>query len=709
MNATNAVPLPVSLTDNPQLADWIRFDECQKVTLYTGKVEIGQGIGIALMQIAAEELGLTIAQVQLVAGSTVNTPDEGWTSASISIEVGGSAVRLVCAEIVHLFRVKAAEKLQISETELKQIDGVFYYIEKGEGFSYWQLSQEIDLHVPYRGLGNPKNQSEYQLVGESIPRQDILEKLSGPAFIHDFSLPSMLHGRIVRPPHHKCRLESIDEKALASLPGIHRVVRDGSFVGLVAEQEIAVVKALKKASQFIRWSVIDLPAQAPLPQWLISRPSEANVVFEKQQNLPLEAPIQRLRVEYSRPFIAHASIGPCCALAQWQDNQCQVWSHTQGVFPLRANLAKVFNVSQSAISVIHKDGAGCYGHNGADDVALDAALLAKVCHQAVRVVWSREDELTSAPFGAGMLVQLDVSFESDSGKVTEWKSDIYSMTHLTRPGWGDGVNLLAASHLETPLTASEIADPPLEPFGGGAVRNGIPLYDIANQTITHHLIKDDCIRTSALRSLGAHANVFAIESILDEIAQTCGQDPVQLRLAQLADPRAVATIKKAAEMAGWQAGQEGEGDWGRGIGFGQYKNKSAYMAAVVEVNIDEEIRIKKVYAAVDAGLVINPDGVLNQVEGGIVQAISWTLKEQVNWSHEGFECASWEDYPILGFDEIPDIQVCLIHQSGQPAKGVGECAAGPIAAAIANAVSHALGARIRDLPLTPEKILSALV
>jgi len=306
-----------------------------------------------------------------------------------------------------------------------------------------------------------------------------------------------------------------------------------------------------------------------------------------------------------------------------------------------------------------------------------------------------------SPFGSASAIEIDAAVDAD-GKVSKWHAGIWSHTHIKRPGWGEGINLQAAWDMDPPVPEPAPKDMPL-PAGGGH-RNGIAMYDFAHQQVDYHFIAQSPVRVSALRGLGAFANVFAIESAMDELAAASGQDAVAFRLRHLADARARAVIEAVARKAAWQPDMPGGEGKGRGIGFSQYKNRSAYCAVVAEVEVAEKVRVLRVVAAVDAGHIVNPDGLINQIEGGVVQAISWTLKEAVAWDEDGVRSRSWEDYPILGFDEVPEIEVALLDQPGQPGLGSGECAAGPVAAAIANAVQHAIGVRVRNLPMTPERI-----
>jgi CO/xanthine dehydrogenase Mo-binding subunit len=447
-----------------------------------------------------------------------------------------------------------------------------------------------------------------------------------------------------------------------------------------------------------------LPSVTEVRDFLPTLPSVRSLVHRQGEAFVAGA-LRRREANYSKPYIAHASIGPSCALACYDGGKLTIWSHTQGSHLLRGQIAKAIGAAINDVEVIHKDGAGCYGHNGADDVALDAALLARACARPVLLQWTREDELAWSPYGSAMVVRVAASLDA-TGRIVDWQHEIWSHTHIRRPGWGEGVNLLAAAHMDPPFPPPPAKDVP-QPTGG-ADRNAIPLYDFPAQEISYNFIADMPLRVSALRSLGAFANVFAIESFMDELAAATNTDTIEFRLRHLQDPRAREVIEKVAKAARWTTGEKGDGTRGRGLGFARYKNRSAYCAVIAEVEVGETLRVKRVIAAVDAGQVVNPDGLTNQIEGGIVQAISWTLKEQVLWDRDRVLSRSWESYPILRFDEAPDVEVLILSRQGEPALGAGECAAGPTAAAVANALFNAMGVRARDLPLTPDSIARAM-
>jgi CO/xanthine dehydrogenase Mo-binding subunit len=409
-----------------------------------------------------------------------------------------------------------------------------------------------------------------------------------------------------------------------------------------------------------------------------------------------------LQASYSRPYIAHASMAPSCAVAICHGDRYEVWSHTQGPFPLRHALAEVLGVADDDVTVHHAEGAGCYGHNGADDVALDAILLARaVPHRHVRVQWSREDELAWAPFGSAMVVDVEAGMDP-AGCIVHWKLETWSNTHVTRPGYAGAAGLLAATQLERGLTRPDFVD------RGGMARNAVPTYDIPLRTTLAHCQLDMPIRTSSLRSLGGFANVFAIESFMDELAEAAGADPLEFRLRHLGDERGRRVLERAAELAGW--GTRATGDsCGRGIGFARYKGVAGWLAVIADVEAVRDVKVRKLTIAADVGMVVNPDGVVNQIEGGAIQATSWTLKEQVRFDRTRITSGSWESYPILRFTEVPAVEVALVDRPDEPPLGAGEMAQGPVAGAIANALADAIGLRVRDLPLTPERVAAAAV
>ena len=708
-----AAKLPGSLDKNRMLDGWLRINPDGTVTVFTGKIELGQGILTALEQIAADELDVVQPRITMVSGDTAQTPDEGFTSGSQSIEYSGTALRYACAEARQILLELALERFGLAgktlNFEMAVIDGTIWVGSPDRTVTYWELSGEAQLHREATAKASPKPPEALKLIGTSKPRLDIPAKVTGGvAYIQDMRLPGMLFGRILRPPSYTTQLLSFDEGRVKQMPGVVAVVRDGRFLGIVAEREEQAIAARDALRDAARWSdEQSLPPADNIYRYLKDLPAEDHVVSEKGAG---PAPSARAvhDATYTRPYTAHASIGPSCALAQMKDGALTVWTHSQGVFPLRRDLAKALALDESRIRCIHKEGSGCYGHNGADDVALDAALLARaVGERPVKVQWMRGDEFGWEPFGPAMTVSLHAALD-ERGMIVDWTHDVWTNTHSTRPGQKDGVNLLAAWHLAQPIAPGKPEIIP-QPAGGGD-RNAVPLYDFPRQRVTHHFIPEMPIRVSALRALGGYANIFAIESFMDELAALAKVDPVEFRLRHLDDPRAFAVIQAAAKHAGWQPNLPGRTGRGRGIGFAKYKNLSAYVAVVVDAEVDRRsgvVRVTKATAAIDAGQVVNPNGLINQTEGGIIQATSWTLKERVGFDRGGIISRDWQGYPILTFPEVPVVSVTVLDRPTEKSLGAGEAAQGPTAAAIANAVAHATGARLRDLPLAPERVKAA--
>ncbi|HEX6062765.1 MAG TPA: molybdopterin cofactor-binding domain-containing protein, partial [Longimicrobiales bacterium] len=536
--------LPGSLDGNRTLSRWLHINSDGTVTVYPGKVEIGQGILTALVQIVAEELDVSIERIRLAPASTAYSPDEGITSGSRSIQEGGMALRYAAAEARDLLLERAAAKLGVSVEQLEVADGDIR-ARSGAHTSYWEVaSDELLEREATPGLV-PKPPEEHVYVGTAVQRRDIPAKVTGvPSYVHDMDMADMVHGRVVRPAGRQARLVSIDEQEVRAMPGVITVARDGAFLGVVAAREEQAIRAQRRLARAARWEVTPTLPESTDPRYLLARNAEDEVISEKSDPAAGK-PAKTLSAEYSRPFIAHASIGPSCAIALFAGGKHTVWTHSQGIYPLRANLARALGAPESAIVVTHVEGAGCYGHNGADDVALDAALLARAAPgKPVRVQWMREDEFQWEPLGSGMVVRMGAALDA-KGNIVDWTHELWSHGHSTRPGSDkEGANLLAAWHLAEPVKKPRPGNPGLP--GGGSHRNAIPLYDFPRQRVVNHLIREAPLRTSALRSLGAHANVFAIESFMDELAQAAGADPVEFRLRHLTDPRAIAVIQRAA-------------------------------------------------------------------------------------------------------------------------------------------------------------------
>jgi CO/xanthine dehydrogenase Mo-binding subunit len=705
--AQQPAKLPGSLDANRMLDGWIRISVDGNATVFTGKVELGQGILTALAQIAAEELDLPLARVSIISGDTSRTPNEGQTAGSQSIEASGTALRMAGAEVRSILVDLAARRWGVASDTLKVRNGIISATD-GRQVAYGELAGDTNLHREAAARAKPKPAEEHKIVGKPMPRLDIPAKITGgAAFVQDLRLPGMLHGRVVRPPRYGTKLDSFDEAKVKAMPGVVAVVRDGSFLGVVAAREEQAIKARAVLAASAKWTGgPELPEPATIYEHLMALRSEDKVISER--HAPLPARVNTVEATYHRPYQAHASIGPSCALAELKDGKLTVWTHSQGVFPLRATLARTLKIQPGDIRCIHMEGAGCYGHNGADDVALDAALLARaIGGHPIRVQWMRDDEFMWEPYGPAMTMRARGAVAD--GRIVDWNYDVWSQSHNMRPGDLDGINLLASWYLTDAKKPGPARMAP-QPNGAGD-RNAVPLYDLPSQRITHHLIKDMPIRTSALRTLGAYSNVFAIESFMDELAAAAGADPVAFRLAHLTDPRARAVIEAAAKAARWKAGETGRNLRGRGIGFARYKTTAAYNAVIVEIEVDRAtgfVKVPRAWTAVDCGQIINPNGLTNQIEGGIIQSTSWTLREEVRFDKTGILSRNWETYPILTFPEVPEVETVLIDRPNERSLGAGEASQGPTVAAIANAFAAATGRRIRDLPYHPKRVRAAL-
>jgi CO/xanthine dehydrogenase Mo-binding subunit len=710
--------LSPSLQRNPDLDSWVRIDDGGTVTLFTGKVELGQGVRTAIARIGAEELDVSLARIRVQTADTAHGPNEMLTVGSGSMEESGRAMRQAAAEARRHLLELAAEHLGVGSNALEVDDGTVSAPGLDRRTTYWELFGGKRFGRAVTGDVEPKQAANYRIVGKAAERIDLAAIVTGTArFVQDLTRPGMLHGRVVRPPSPAARLESIDETRARGLPGVVAVVRDGSFLGAVAEREEQAAKAAEALRVAARWMEQEtLPAMDELHEWLLAQAVGSYRVVE---GVPVEGPIDpiaapggaahTLEATYTRPYHMHASIGPSAALAQWTDGELTVWSHSQGVHLLRGALAQVLATEADRVRVIHVEGPGCYGHNGADDAALDAALLARaVPGRPVRLQWTREEEHAWEPYGPAMVVKIQASLD-EQGRLLDWNHDVHSNTHMGRAfPYGDRSALIAAWHRASPL-------PPPRPmpmlfYHAGIHRNADPLYAVPQRRIVKHFVENAPLRVSSTRSLGAYANVFAIESFMDELAAAAGADPLEFRLRHLEDERARAVLRAAADRAGWAGRQKVLGR-GRGIGFARYKNQKCYAAVVIDVRVDldtAEIVAERAVIAADAGQIVDPSGLANQLEGGVIQSVSWTLKEQVVFDRTRVTSIDWDGYPILRFAAAPEVETVLLDRPGEPYLGSGEATQGPTAGAIANAVFDAVGVRLRRIPFTQDRVRAAV-
>lgn len=699
--------LSADLAKFPKLESWIKLEADGRVTVFAGKAELGTGVKTAFTQCAADELDVAPAAVTMITADTGRTPDEGYTAGSHSMQDCGTAIRQVAADLRATLIDLAATRLGVDAGALKAANGVIT-AQDGRSVKYGELVDGLDLKRDVRADIPMKPSAAFAIMGKPFGRVDIPAKLTGgESYVQDMRPDGMLHARVVRPPAYGAKLTGLDTAAAEKLPGVVKIVRDGSFVAVAAEREEQAILAMHMLEDAAQWQdSTQLPKQSDIQNYMRGLKSDATTILDRGN--PGRAGVKSLRATYSRPYKSHGSIGPSCAVAQFDNDALTVWTHSQGVFPLRGSLSKLLGMAPDKIHCIHTEGSGCYGHNAADDVAADAALIARALPgRPIRVQWMREQEHGWEPFGPAMSSQVSGAVDGE-GRIIDWQYEVWSNTHSMRPG-GPG-NLLAGQLLAKPFTPDQPKPIP-QPEGGGD-RNAIPLYVLPNARVISRFIADMPLRVSALRGLGAYLNVFAIESFMDEMAAAAGVDPVDFRLNHLNDERARDVVARAAKEFGWQKNAKLPRGRGQGFAFARYKNLGAFCAVAMDVTVDRDsgiVKIGKVVAAVDSGEVVNHDGIRNQIEGAIVQSASWTTLEEVTFSEHAITSRDWSSYPILRFTDVPDsIDVHVIERPNQPFLGTGEAGQGPTAAAIANAVANATGARIRDLPLNPARVKAAV-
>ena len=707
-----------SLAANPALDGWLTFGPGETVTVRSGKVDIGQRISTAVVLLVADELGIDPGRVEVARVETGRSPDEGFTSGSQSMVQTGNAVRLAAATARRHLLARAARVLDVDVAALEVDDGAIHSRATNRKTSYWELAAGRPLGIDVDPEAPLRPPAALRHAGTAATARGLEDVVRGrPHFLHDMSLPGMRHARTVRPPHYHARLAALDEAVVGRLAaeGVE-AVRDGSFLAVAAADEYAAVKAAKRLAAAASW---DMGADLPAGDIHESLRANDRVSLPVVDGAPVEAPVPppadtpaafMLAARYERPYQMHASLGPSAAMAAFAEGVLTVTTHSQGVYFLRAALAEAFGMEQEAVRVIHAPGAGCYGHNGADDAAFDAALIARALPGApVMLKWTREEEHAWEPYGSCASMDLRAGLDGD-GRIVAWSHETYSDTYSMRPRPGPGrmgpARLLSARFLAEPLQPP-VMGPAMAPHMG-IHRNLDPLYDLPDKRLVKHLVRDMPLRVSALRSLGAYANVFAIESFMDELAGAADSDPVSFRLRHLSDPRGRAVIEAAAARLD-PSGADCLRGRGRGIGFAQYKNSAAYAAVIMEVSVSDaaEIRLERCVIAADAGEIADRAGLAAQLEGGVVQAASWTLHEAVAFDRDGIASRDWDAYPILGFDNVPAFDTVLIDRGRQPFLGAGEATAGPTAAAIANAVHAATGLRLRRIPFTPDTVRAA--
>ncbi len=705
----NAANLPAAKSVAKDALDsWLTIDNKNRITLYVGKVDLGTGTKTALSQIAADELDVSFNRIDMVMGDTATTPDQWLTGAAITISQGGSELRIAAANARQALLQRASQQWGVPVSELVVSDGVVAHEASRKSATYGSLigkgfEIKIDPKVAV------KKHTDYTLVGKSVPRVDIPGKVSGEhLYVHDMRLPGMLHARVIRPTQIGATLQSVDDAAAKRVGGFVQTVRQGNFLAVVAKTEWAAVKA-SQALQAVWASGPDLPAQATIfDAWRtmpVAKEEATQKVGDVSQALGQGA--RGVKATYNFAVQTHASIGPSCAVADFKNGQLVCWSASQATHSMVHELAVVTGLPKEAIRLVYLDGSGCYGRNGHEDATADAALIAMKIGKPVRVQWSRQDETALAPKSPPRSMDLEASLDAN-GKITGWKGDFYiALNHIA-----------AFKPLDFPLLAATdtgIARP--GNWVGFLFQNAGAPYAVPNIQVTTKHIAQTFLRSSHLRSPGRIENSFANESFMDEVAAAAGADAAAFRLAHLNDARASAVIQAVLKASKWQtrpsASQVNPGNIarGRGIAYVRYNNAITYVATVAEVEVNRstgQILVTKVYVAHDCGQIINPDGVENQIQGGVIQTVSRTLMEEVQWRGSTIQSVDWASYPIIRFPDTPTVQTVLIDQPGMPAWGAGEQTPTTVPAAIANAFFDATGVRLRSIPFTPASVKTAL-
>ncbi|HTJ22372.1 MAG TPA: molybdopterin cofactor-binding domain-containing protein [Gemmatimonadaceae bacterium] len=685
-----------------QLDSWLTIAADGSITVYCGKVELGTGVSTALRQIVAEELDAPFERIAWVQGDSDRTVDQGSTVGSQSVKRGGAQLRQAAAEARAALLELASAKLGVPATSLVVANGVISATgSPSRKATFAELVGGKRFEREVTGKAPTKSPTEYTVVGKAIRRVELPAKMTGRhTYMHDVRVDGMLHARVVRPASIGARLLSVDDSALRDIAGA-RVVRKGDFLAVTAPREWDAVRAGRAIKPI--WSEsAPLPAAGALFDTLMNVPATDRVVTDAG-DVPgaITRAHKTVTARYRWPFQMHASIGPSCGVADVKANAATIWSSTQGAHTLKGALSRLLGMPSDAVHVIWTEGSGCYGHNGSDDAAADAALISQLVGRPVRVQWMRADEHGWEPKGAAMVMDISAGLD-ENGHIVGWDYAVWTPTHSSRPNAQSAAGFVAAQLTgATPTARGSL----------GGERNARHTYAIANTRVVAHLLQSAPLRTSSLRGLGSPQNSFANESFMDELALAAGADPVEFRLRHLTDPRAIAVVRAAARLAAWEPrvshsrapNASNAVSSGRGFAFVQYEGSEALVAAAVDVDVDNAqrtVRVRRVCVAHDCGLIVNSDGLRNQIEGNVIQSISRTLKEAVAFDRSRVTSLDWRSYPILTFAEVPDsIEIELIDHPELPSVGAGEASTSPIPGAIANAIYDATGVRLREVPL----------
>lgn len=698
--ATTTAAKPVALDE---VDSFLAIDSKGAVTAYCGKVDLGTGVHTAITQIVAEELDVPLGRVELIEGDTALTPDQGPTYGSLSIQNAGVQIRLAAATARHALLEQAAKRFDVPVTDLTVEQGIVKS-RSGKQVAYAELiggktfSLKVDKQAPL------KDPATYKIVGQSVARFDIPAKVTGQfTYMQDFKVPGMLHGRVVRPSAIGAALKSVDESGVKGIPGLIKVVHENNFLGIVAETEWAAITAAQELKA--TWSPWEgLPEQSKLWEHVrstkVSKDDVTSNVGDAEQALQQAA--KRVNATYDFAIHTHGSIGPSCAVAEIKDGKLTCWSASQATHNLRKQLANMLSMPESDVRALYVEGSGCYGRNGHEDAAADAALLARAVGRPVRVQWTRADEHGWDPKGCPTLIDLQAGLDA-GGKVISWYSQFF-----IPEGAAGNVKLVAAELAGLP---HETAMSP-----GSVFQNSAVPYAFPNVRTVAHRLAETPLRPSWIRAPGRMQNTFANEAFMDELAAAAGADPLEFRLQYIAnDARGTEALKRLARLAKWEArgSRKPESDvvTGRGISYVKYELSRTYVGAVATVEVSRksgDIRVKHFAIVQDSGQVINPDGTKNQIEGCVLQTVSRSLKEEVTFNRSRVTSLDWRSYPILTFPEIPEVEIELIDRPTEKPWGVGEPSAAVVPSAIANAVFDAVGVRMRSVPFKPAKVQAAM-
>jgi nicotinate dehydrogenase subunit B len=694
---------PSKTVSKDEVDGFLKIDRSGAVTLYSGKVDLGTGVRTAMTQIVAEELYVPMSVVAVIEGDTSLTPDQGPTYGSNSIQIGGVQIRQAAATARQALLQAAAVRLSSDVGDLSIANGMIAS-KSGGSVAYGDLiggkafSLKLDPKAP------TKDPALYKIVGQSASRLDIPAKVTAAfAYMHDFRAPGMLHGRVLRPPAIGANLESVDESSIRDVPGVVKVVREGNFLGVVAESEWGAIQASRRLKA--HWSAWEgLPDQAKLWEHVRATKIVKDDVTSTVGDVAATPPdAKRLKATFDFAIHTHGSIGPSCSVVEISDGQLTCWSASQSTHVLRKQLAAMLSMPEDKVRCIYIDGSGCYGRNGHEDAAADAALLARAAGRPVRVQWMREDEHGWDPKGPPTLADLEAAIDA-KGDIISWSSSFFIPQGAVGP-----VELVAANLAQLPPHGV-----PLSP--GGIIGNSAIPYAIPNIRTVAHRLETTPFKPSWIRTPGRLQNTFANETFFDELAAAAGVDPLEYRLRYLKDQRGVELLDRLARLAKWERvapsrDQSATIATGRGLAYVKYELVRTYVGAVADVEVNRatgEIRVVRFFVAQDCGQIINPDGVRNQIEGNVTQTVSRTLMEEVTFDRSQVTSLDWGSYRIIGFPEAPDVVIELIDRPDEKPWGSGEPSASVVPSAVSNAVFNATGARLRSVPFTFDKVKAAL-